>query len=113
MIMALIRTVDCIYVFDSHARNDFGMPDPNGTAVVMKCAKVSELEHYLCFLSQRLNRDYFEVVPLHFYTEHSKSKCISVSNVAESPHKKKRLEQSVVFFKSLPFFGCTLVFPSS
>ena len=34
----------------------------NVTAVVMKCANVSELEHYLCFLSQRLNRDFFEVV---------------------------------------------------
>ena len=28
-IMALISTVDSIYVFDSHARSVFGMPDPN------------------------------------------------------------------------------------
>ena len=46
-IIALINTVDCIYVFDSHARNNFGMPDPNGTAVVMKCDDVSQLEQYL------------------------------------------------------------------
>lgn len=31
-ILALINTVDCIYVFDSHVRNNFGMPDQNGTA---------------------------------------------------------------------------------
>ena len=47
--MALISTVDCIYVFDFYARNNFGMPDSNDTAVVMKCADVSELEQYLCF----------------------------------------------------------------
>ena len=28
-IIGLINNVDCIYVFDSHARNNFGMPDPN------------------------------------------------------------------------------------
>ena len=32
------------------------MPDLNGTAVVMKCADVSELEQYLCFLSLQLNQ---------------------------------------------------------
>ena len=41
-IMALINTVDCIYVFDSHARNCFGMPDPNGTAVVMKTVIITK-----------------------------------------------------------------------
>ena len=54
-IIALTNTVDCIYVFDSHARNNFGMPDPNGTAVVMKCDDVSQLEQYLCSLSVQLN----------------------------------------------------------
>ena len=49
-IIALINTVDCISVFDSHAQNNFGMSDPNGTAVVMKCDDVSQLEQYLCCL---------------------------------------------------------------
>ena len=40
-IMALFKCLDCLYLFDSHARNCFGMPDPNGTAVVMKCADQS------------------------------------------------------------------------
>ena len=29
-IIALINTVDCIFVFDSHAGNNFGIPGPNG-----------------------------------------------------------------------------------
>ena len=33
-----------------------GMPDPNGTAAVMKCVYVSELEQHLCFLSLQLNQ---------------------------------------------------------
>ena len=49
--MALIKTTDCIFVFDSHARNCYGMPDPNGTAVVMKCADICRLEEYLCSIS--------------------------------------------------------------
>ena len=39
-IMALMKSVDGIYVFDSHSRNCCGMPDENGTAVVMKCANI-------------------------------------------------------------------------
>ena len=75
-IIALINTVDCIYVFDSHARNNFGMPDPNSTAVVMKCDDVSQLEQYLCSHSVQLNVECFEVVPVEFYAEPSKTKCI-------------------------------------
>ena len=56
-----------IYVFDSHAQNNFGMPDPNGTTVVMKCDDVSQLEQYLCSLSVQLNVECFEVVPVEFY----------------------------------------------
>ena len=43
-IIALMKTVDCIYAFDSHACNCFGMPDSNGTAVVLKCPDISKLE---------------------------------------------------------------------
>ncbi|CAB4019299.1 deleted in malignant brain tumors 1 -like [Paramuricea clavata] len=34
--MALMKQADFFYLFDSHARDSSGMPDPNGTAVVMK-----------------------------------------------------------------------------
>ena len=59
-IMALFKHTDnCIYVFDSHARNCYGMPDQNGTAVVMKCADIETLEQYLTCLSHELNTDLF------------------------------------------------------
>ena len=95
-IIALINTVDCIYVFDSHARNNFGMPDSNGTAVVMKCDDVSQLQQYLCSLSVQLNVEGFEVVPVEFYAEHSKIKCFFASNAGENSRKRKRFEETVV-----------------
>ena len=52
-VMALIKHTDnCIYVFDSHARNEYGMPDDSGTAVVMKCFDITKLDQYIqCTLS--------------------------------------------------------------
>ena len=35
------------YVFDSHARNSFGMPDMNGKAVVLNLRNMFSLENYL------------------------------------------------------------------
>ena len=38
-VMGIIHDIDTgFYVFDSHSRNSVGMPDPCGTAVVMKCS---------------------------------------------------------------------------
>ena len=31
--MALVKQTDIFYLFDSHARDSCGMPDPNGTVV--------------------------------------------------------------------------------
>ena len=46
--MALIRQTEYSYLCDSHARDIHGMPDPNGTAVVMKFnfAVIVEFENY-------------------------------------------------------------------
>ena len=55
------KTADCIYMFDSPAHNCFGMPDPNGTAAVMKFSDISKLEEYLCSLSLELNNAFFEI----------------------------------------------------
>ena len=59
--MALIKQTDFFYLFDSHARDSNGMPDPNGTAVVMKFANILELEQYLCSLSMSLHANLFEI----------------------------------------------------
>ena len=60
-IMALIKYLDCIYVFDSHAHNCCGMPDVNGTALVMKYDDVSKLEQFLSLLSLELNSDFLNL----------------------------------------------------
>ena len=62
--MALINQTDFFYLFDSHARDSNGMPDPNGTAVVMKFANILELEQYLYSLSMSLHANLFEIVPV-------------------------------------------------
>ncbi len=61
--MALVKQTDNFYLFDSHARDSCGMPDPNGTAVVMKFTDIHELEQYLYSLSIELHSNIFEVVP--------------------------------------------------
>ena len=62
--MALVKQRDNFYLFDSHARDSCGMPDPNGTAVVMKFSNIHELEQYLYSLSIELHTNIFEVVPV-------------------------------------------------
>ena len=44
--MALIKHIECFYLIDPHGRN-VGMPDPNGTAVVMQFVNVLDVEQYL------------------------------------------------------------------
>ena len=62
---ALMKGLDsCFYLFDPHARNTNGMPDPNGTAVVLKFDSLCELENHLCSLSSELDTNLFEVVPV-------------------------------------------------
>ena len=62
--MALIKQTDFFYLFDSHARDSSGMPDPNGTAVVMKFVNILELEQYLYSVSMTLHANLFEFVPV-------------------------------------------------
>ena len=40
------------------------MPDPNGTAVVMKFKNILDLEQYLYSVSMELHTNLFEIVPL-------------------------------------------------
>ena len=93
-VMALIKTTDCIFVFDSHARNCYGMPDPNGTAVVMKCADICSLEEYLCSISLKLNTELFEVVPVEFHRHNIDSDMIDVNKV-DNTQKNKSTESEI------------------
>ena len=62
------------YIFDSHARNSSGLPDPNGSAVLMKFSNVSSLKSQIFDLAQQLNSYKFEVVPITFQTNDAKKR---------------------------------------
>ncbi len=64
--MAIVKQRDNFYLFDSHARDFCGMPDPNGTAVVMKFTDNHGLEQHLYSLSIKLHSNIFEIVPVQF-----------------------------------------------
>ncbi|CAB4034599.1 Hypothetical predicted protein, partial [Paramuricea clavata] len=77
--MALMKQADFFYLFDSHARDSNGMPDPNGTAVVMKFANILELEQYLYSVSVTLHANLFEIVPVQLNickASEQKRKCV-------------------------------------
>lgn len=88
--MAIIQSTDAVYIFDSHARNCFGMPDPNGTAVVMKCVDVSNLEQYIYRLALTLNCETFEIVPVEFYADKNDNHyCNTQSRMSSSKRKRQ------------------------
>ena len=75
-VMALIKQTKHFYLCDSHARDLHGMPDPNGTAVVMKPKSTLDLEQYLYSVSTELHTNLFEIVPLQL-NKHTASKTIA------------------------------------
>jgi hypothetical protein len=60
--MALIKQNNVFYLFDSHARDLNGMPNPNGTAIVMKFTSILDMEQHLSSLSISLHVNLFELV---------------------------------------------------
>ena len=42
--MAVTKKSDLLYLFNSHARNSLGIPDENGTAVVLKFSELDEFQ---------------------------------------------------------------------
>ena len=89
--MALIKHVECFYLIDSHARNCLGMPDPNGTAIVMQFANILDLEQYLYALSEALHSNLFEIVPVQF-TEFVNNNSTKNVNFAHSARLQKNGE---------------------
>ena len=54
--MAWIKQTEFFNLIDSHARDLNGMPNPNGTADVMKFANILELE-YTCITTSALRTE--------------------------------------------------------
>ena len=86
--IALIKQTEYFYLFDSHARDLHGMPDPNGTAVVMKFKNILDLEQYLYSVSMELHTNLFEIVPLQL-NKHAASQTIAKS-IRDKEYQKKR-----------------------
>ena len=81
--IAIIKQTDFFYLFDSHARDVSGMPNPNGTAVIMRFTNILELEQYLYCLSSELHTNSYEIVPVQI------SKCTFSCDI----QKKNRLQK--------------------
>ena len=98
---ALIKGLDStFYLFDAHARNTNGMPDPNGTAVVMKYDGLCELEHHLCSLSSELNTNLFEVVPVQLKLAYNAKEHMRQKHLKETEcEKQTRLENARMYKK--------------
>jgi hypothetical protein len=94
--MALMKQSDFFYLFDSHARDSNGMPDPNGTAVVLKFANILELEQYLYSLSMTLHANLFEIVPVRLNVCNAAERRLSVENEG---HKQARLKKASEYNK--------------
>ena len=86
--MALIKQTEYFYLFYSHARDLHGMPDPNGTAVVMKFKNILDLEQYLYSVSMELHTNLFEIVPLQL-NKHTASKTMAKC-IRDKEYQKKR-----------------------
>ena len=97
--MALIKSADDIFMFDSHARNCFGMPDSNGSTVVMKCTDIKNLEQYLHQLSFELACEMFEIVPVEFYPDKNFSPTKTKSCNETDLQKCRRLQKAKEYKK--------------
>ena len=66
-VMAVIQKSDFLYLFDSHARNSLGIPDENGTSVVLKFSELDEFQNHVETLGHYLNVETFEITSVHMH----------------------------------------------
>ena len=57
--IAVLTNTTSLFIFDSHSRDNSGMPCPNGTAVVMKFDNVDNTASYICELAHELSAHLF------------------------------------------------------
>ena len=66
----------------------YGMPDPNGTVVVVKFKSILDLEQYLYSVSMELHTNLFEIVPQQL-NKHTASKT-TAKCIRDKEYQKKR-----------------------
>ena len=86
-IMAVIKDSESFYLFDSHARNSRGMPDENGTAVVLEFSELNELQNHIETLASYLNVSVFEITPVHAHASFQVHQLFDENNVTKKAMK--------------------------
>ena len=87
--------MEFFYSIDLHACGLDGMPDPNGTAVIMKFINILDLEQYLLSRSISLHTNLFEIVSVQLISTATNRQC-----PIETVNKKKvRLQKNREFNK--------------
>ena len=66
-VIAVIKKSDFLYLFDSHARNSLGIPDENGTAVVLNFSELDEFQNHVETLGHCLNVWIFEIASVYMH----------------------------------------------
>ena len=67
--IAVFTNSTSLFIFDSHSRDNSGMPCPNGTAVLMKFDNVDNTASYICELAHELSADLFHLTFWHAQTD--------------------------------------------
>ena len=57
--IALLSTNTSFFIFDSHSRDNSGMPCANGTAILMKFNNIDSTVSYICQLAHELSASLF------------------------------------------------------
>ena len=92
MVSIIYHPKSGFYVFDSHARNSFGMPDINGKAVLLNLRSIVSLENYFQMLATAVNASFFEVVSVTFHNLNSSESQEFTLNIND---KKRKLSHKL------------------
>ena len=67
--IAVVSTNTSLFIFDSHSRDDSGLPCANGTAIVMKFDDIDTITTYICLLAHKLSARLFHWIFWHAQTD--------------------------------------------
>ena len=54
--IAVVSTNTSLFIFDSHSRDDSGLPCANRTAIVMKFDNIDTITTYICLLAHNISK---------------------------------------------------------
>ncbi|XP_014679363.1 PREDICTED: uncharacterized protein LOC106819228 [Priapulus caudatus] len=89
------------FLFDSHARNDHGLPASNGTAVLLAFNSVVDLTQYVKVLSLKLGANIFEMTPIEIKTITHKALQLGFKRQGTYPHIDFGCDEQTVTTRTL------------